>query len=119
MKKQNIIQEKSFKFAIEIINLYKVLKAKQEYDLARQILRSGTSIGANIEESIAAQSKKDFLSKVSIALKEARETNYWLKLLGESKLLPTQFFFLKNDSIELITIMSSIVKTVKEQLKIK
>ncbi|RLD73133.1 MAG: four helix bundle protein [Bacteroidetes bacterium] len=117
MKKQNVIQEKSFKFAIEIIKLYKVLKSQHEYDLARQVLRSGTSIGANIEESIAAQSKKDFLSKVSISLKEARETNYWLRLLDVSELLPIEFSFLKNNSLELITIMSSIVKTLKEQLK--
>ena len=116
--KQNIIQDKSFKFAIKIIELYKVLKAKQEFDLARQILRSGTSIGANIEESIAAQSKKDFLSKISISLKEARETYYWLKLLDATELLPTKFSFLKDDCNELITIMSSIVKTLKEQMKI-
>jgi len=73
MKSENIIQQKTFAFAIRIVNVYKHL-------LSKQLLRSGTSIGANIEESIGGQSNKDFLSKISIAYKEARETVYWLKL---------------------------------------
>ncbi len=74
MKKENLIKEKSYKFVLDIIKLYKFLTSKNEYVLSKQILRSGTSIGANIEESQAAQSKKDFISKLSIANKEARET---------------------------------------------
>ncbi len=83
--KENIIQQKSFVFAIRIINLYKHLTVqKKEYVLSKQILRSGTSIGANIEESIGGRSDKEFLFKLEIAYKEARETVYWLKLLKET-----------------------------------
>ncbi|MFQ6614921.1 MAG: four helix bundle protein [Fidelibacterota bacterium] len=79
------IQKRSFDFSLKIVNLYKHLRYDQkEYVLSKQILRSGTSIGANIEEAYAAQSKKDFISKMNIALKEARETYYWLRLLKES-----------------------------------
>ena len=82
MAKYNILQDKSFTFAVKIINLYKYLcDEKKEFVLSKQILRCGTSIGANIEEAIGGQSDKDFLSKLSIAYKEARETIYWLKLL--------------------------------------
>jgi len=82
MKQDNIIQEKSFAFAVRIVNLYKYLcDEKKEFILSKQILRSGTSIGANIEESIGGQSDKDFFTKITIAYKEARETVYWLKLL--------------------------------------
>lgn len=88
MKKNNIIQQKSFSFAIRIVNLYKYLiSEKKEFILSKQLLRSGTSIGANIEESIGGQSDKDFLSKISIAYKEARETIYWLKLLNAANYL--------------------------------
>ena len=117
MLKENIIQEKSFRFSISIIRLYKQLCANHEFDIARQILRSGTSIGANIEESIGVQSKKDFLSKINIALKKVRETNYWIKLLDDSNILPAEFEYLKADSLEIVTIISSIVKTLKKQLK--
>ena len=82
MKQENIIQEKSFAFAIRIVNLYKYLcDVKKEFILSKQVLRSGTSIGANIEESIEGQSDKDFLANVNIAYKKARETVFWLELL--------------------------------------
>jgi len=82
MKQNNIIQDKSFAFAVRIVNLYKYLcEEKKEFVLSKQILRSGTSIGANVEESIGGQSDKDFFTKLTIAYKEARETAYWLKLL--------------------------------------
>ena len=82
MKQENIIQVKTFDFAVRIVNLYKYLcEEKKEFILSKQILRSSTSIGANIEESIGEQSDRDFLTKVTIAYKEARETVYWLKLL--------------------------------------
>ncbi len=78
MRINNVIEEKSFKFALRIINLYKFLRSeKKEYIMSKQILRSGTSVGANIAEGVEAQSKKDFISKLSIALKEANETKYW------------------------------------------
>lgn len=84
--KDNLIQRKSFEFAVIIVNLYKSLvEIKKEFVLSKQLLRSGTSIGANVEEAIGGQSKKDFVAKLSIAYKETRETIYWLKLLRETK----------------------------------
>ena len=77
--KENIILTKSFDFSLKIIGLYKLLREKNEFLLSKQLFRSGTSIGANIEEAIAAQSRKDFISKLSIAAKESRETPYWLR----------------------------------------
>ena len=82
MKQENIILNKSFAFSVRIVNLYKYLcSEKKEYVLSKQLLRSGTSIGANVNEAQAAQSKNDFISKMSIASKEARETKYWIELL--------------------------------------
>lgn len=78
--KENLIANKTFDFALSIIDLYIKLKKENEFIISKQIMRSGTSIGANVEEAIAAQSKKDFINKLSIASKEARETKYWLKL---------------------------------------
>ena len=75
--KNNVVLNKSFDFALEIIELYKILKSKNEFVISKQLLRSGTSIGANVEEATAAQTKKDFITKMSIASKEARETRYW------------------------------------------
>jgi four helix bundle protein len=86
--KENIIKDKSFNFAIRIINLYKYLTYhKKEFILSKQILRSGTSIGANIEEALGGFSKKDFIAKLTISYKEARETFYWLRLLNETNYL--------------------------------
>ena len=83
--KKNIVKDKSFQFSLEIIKLYQYLiKTKSEYILSKQVLRSGTSIGANIEEGLVAQSKKEFIAKLNISLKEAHETHYWLRLLKES-----------------------------------
>ena len=88
MNENNIVQQKSFSFAIRIVNAYKYLVSeKKEFVFSKQLLRSGTSIGANIEESIGAQSDKDFFTKITIAYKEARETTYWLKLLKETEYL--------------------------------
>lgn len=111
--KDNIVQTKSFAFAIEIINLYKnLVENKKEYTLSKQLLRSGTSIGANVEEAIGGQSRKDFVAKFSIAYKEARETIYWLKLLKESKYVEA---VVANEMIdrcdELARIISSILKS--------
>jgi len=115
MKQNNIIQEKSFAFAIRIVNLYKYLcEEKREFILSKQILRSGTSIGANIEESIGGQSDKDFLAKLSIAYKEARETIYWLKLLFATDYLnQEQADSLLKDAEELCKIIGKIQITMK------
>lgn len=114
---KSIITEKSFQFALEIVNLYKELKSKNEFILSKQILRSGTSVGANVEEANAGQSRKDFINKMSIALKEARESHYWLRLLNESKLVTLDYskYLLLNE--EIIKILTSIIKTSQENLK--
>jgi four helix bundle protein len=113
--KGNILQQKSFNFAIRIINAYKYLKdSKKEFVLSKQLLRSGTSIGANIEEALGGQSKSDFISKISVAYKEARETSYWIKLLRNTGILSEQETnSLLADTEELLKIMGKIQKTIK------
>ncbi len=108
---ESIIQQKSFAFALEIIRLYRELKRKGEHVLSRQVLRSGTSIGANVEEASAGQSRKDFLAKVAIASKEARETRYWLRLLQKSQLVKIDVSSALDQVDELIRILTAIVKT--------
>lgn len=117
MEKQNIISTKTFNFSLKIIKLYTELKTQNEFVLSKQLLRSGTSIGANVEEASAAQSKRDFITKMSIASKEARETKYWLRLLNESKLTDINFQALIEDVEEIIKIVTSIVKTSQENLR--
>lgn len=110
--KENLVKDKSYQFALRIIELYKILVQANEYVMSRQLLKSGTSIGANIEESLAGQSRADFLSKMSIASKEARETHYWLRLLRDSQTVPNDKIApLLAESESLINILSSIVKT--------
>jgi len=114
--KENIIIQKSYSFALEIVKLYKMLVEKKEFVLSKQILRSGTSIGANIHEAVASESKKDFVHKLGIALKEARETGYWLNLLKDSDYLSgNEFEKLNNSCEELIRILKSIILTTKER----
>lgn len=110
---ENIIVDKSFNFAVRIVNLNKYLNNEQkEYVLSKQLLRSGTSIGANVSEAERAQSKADFISKMSIALKEANETNYWLKLLYKTDYLnKSQYDSINTDINELISILIAICKT--------
>ncbi|MDZ7936463.1 MAG: four helix bundle protein [Emticicia sp.] len=117
MKEDNIVQQKSFAFAIRIVNLYKFLIAeKKEFVLSKQLLRSGTSVGANIEESIGGQSDKDFLSKLSIAYKEARESIYWLKLLKATDYLTEeQADSLLKDAEEICKILGKIQITLKNR----
>jgi four helix bundle protein len=110
----NIVREKSFSFALEIISLYKQLQREKEFVLSRQMLRSGTSIGANIEEALAGQSRRDFLAKMSIASKEARETRYWLVLLQQSKLTDLDLQPAIRQAEALMKILTSIVKTTAE-----
>jgi four helix bundle protein len=111
---KSVIHNKSFHFALEIIELYKKLQADREYVLSKQLLRSGTSIGANVEEAIAGQSRRDFLSKMAVASKEARETRYWLVLLQKSNLTKAELNPAIRNIEELIRILTSIVKTTSE-----
>ncbi|RWZ86532.1 MAG: four helix bundle protein [Hydrotalea sp. AMD] len=115
-KKENIVMNKSYVFALRIIKLYKHLLAEQkEYVLSKQILRSGTAIGALVKEAEHAQSKADFINKMNIALKEANETEYWLMLLKDSDYLDERSFqSIHSDSSELIKLLASIVKTSKQ-----
>ncbi len=115
--KENLIQVKSFQFSIEIIKLYKKLREQQEFVISKQILRSGTSIWANVEEAIAGQSKKDFLTKIFIALKEARETKYRLRLLQETDLYEGNVENYLKDIESVINILTKITKTTWESLK--
>ncbi|MGI8965554.1 MAG: four helix bundle protein [Limisphaerales bacterium] len=111
---KSIIREKSLAFALDVIEVYKKLIEEREFVLSKQLLRFGTSIGANIEEAIAAQSRRDFLSKMSIASKEARETRYWLILLQTSKLTKINLGEIIEKVDELVRILTSIVKTTSE-----
>ena len=114
----SIVGEKSFRFAVRTVNLYKYLYEKKEYVLSRQILRSGTSIGANISEALEAQSDKDFLSKMCIALKETAETIYWLRLLHETEYITDiQFTSMNRDACELKALLSSIIKTKRSRME--
>lgn len=116
MQKSNIIKEKTYQFALDIITLYKKMRDQKEFILSKQVVRSGTSIGANVEEASAAQSRKDFISKMAISSKEARETNYWLRLLRDSKLCgEIDYSELIKKSEEIIKILTSIVKTSQKQ----
>jgi len=116
-KTDSIIQQKSYAFALVVIALYKNLVTdKKEFVLSKQVLRSGTSIGANIQEAVASQSKRDFIHKLSISLKEARETQYWLNLLKDSSYIPKpEFNKLNNSCDEIKKILTSIILTTKER----
>jgi four helix bundle protein len=114
--KQNLIQDRTFQFALDIIKIYLQMVDQKEYVLSKQLLRSGTSIGANVEEAIGGQTKKEFLTKMNISLKESRETNYWLRLLKESDFLKVNFEPSLKESKELINILSAIVKTTKNSI---
>ena len=116
VKMKSIVKEKAFRFALDVIQLYQRLKRKNEFVLSKQLLRSATSIGANIEEALAAQSRKDFLSKMSIASKEARETHYWLQLMSASKLENEDYSSFLAKIEESHKMLTSIVKTTKEKL---
>jgi len=119
MKTENVIQEKSYAFAIRIVKLYRYLtEKKSEYVLSKQVLRSGTSIGANIEEGIGGQSQKDFFAKLNIAYKEARETHYWLRILRDTGYLSAkESAAILSNCDEILKIIGSIIKTMKMKLK--
>lgn len=117
---ENEVLSLSFAFAVRVVNLYRYLcEQKNEYVLSKQLLHSGTSIGANVNEAQEAQSKKDFVSKMSIALKEARETKYWIQLLSETDYLPSQHTKVKTLLSELnsiIKLLSSIIISSKASM---
>lgn len=113
--KENLIVTGTYDFAIQVMTLARVLREKKEYDLASQFWRAGTSIGANVEEAQAAQSRADFQSKMSIAAKEARETRYWLRLARDGKLVPEAKAGPLLEQVEsILRILTSIVKTTSE-----
>jgi four helix bundle protein len=114
--KTNIFKVKAFSFALDSIHLYRILLEKREFVISRQLLRSATSIGANVEEATAAQSRKDFISKMAIASKEARETRYWLKLLDESHFVDMELNQMIDKVEEINKILTSIVKSSQENL---
>lgn len=115
---ESIIAHKSFQFAIRVVRLYKHLCIKEkEFVLSKQLLRCGTSIGANVQESLQGQSRKDFLAKMNIALKEASETKYWIRLLFATEYLSEmEYSSILEDCTELEKLLTSIVKTTKDTL---
>lgn len=117
MKENNVVQEKSYQFAVRAIKLYRhLIKFKGEDALTRQFLRCSTSIGANIEEGIGAQSRADFISKMSIAYKEARETIYWLRLFHDTDYLTEQEFnSIHNNADELCRLLNTILQSSKNK----
>lgn len=114
--KDSIISIKSLEFSKKVISCYKQLLLDKEYVLSKQFLKSGTSIGANIQEAYEAQSKKDFIHKMSIAFKESRETMYWIKLLGDADPSSCNYYDLTAHLEEIIKLLSSTIKTSKENL---
>jgi four helix bundle protein len=119
MTKNNILADKSVDFAIRMAKCYKYLMdEKKEFIMSKQLFRSGTSIGANIHEAIQAQSKSDFVSKLSISMKEASETSYWLVVLHKAEVLDAAIYSsLKNDIDELIRLLVSTIKTTKKNIE--
>lgn len=112
--KENVIVTKTFDFALSIVNLLVQLKKENEFIISKQILRSATSVGANVEEAIAAQSRKDFIHKMSIASKEARETKYWLRLLDKSNLTSISMSNYLIEIEHILNIITKIIKTTQE-----
>jgi four helix bundle protein len=119
MKENNILQEKSYAFAIRIVNAYQFLSnEKKEYILSKQLLRSGTSIGANTEEAIGGQSERDFFAKLNIVYKEARECHYWIRLMKDTNYFDEpQANSLLIDCDEILKIVGSIIRTLKSKFK--
>ena len=113
--KENIVLDKTYAFASRIVKLYKYLSTeRKEYVLSKQVLRSGTSIGANVEEAVAASSRADFINKLTVAAKEARETTYWLRLLHDNEYLPAPLFeSIYQDIDEIKKIIGSIIISTK------
>lgn len=117
--RENVVLDKSYAFALAVIDAYKKMVAQRELVLSKQLLRCGTSIGANVEEAQAAQSTRDFISKLSIACKEARESRYWLRLLDRSQLCKIDFAALLAQVEELIRLLCAILKSASKRLTAK
>ena len=116
MKTENLIVTMTFDFSLTIIELYKQLVEQKEFILSKQLLRSATSIGANVEEATAGQSKKDFVAKMAIASKEARETRYWLRLLNHSNLVQLDYSNYLVSIENIINVLTKIVKTAQSTI---
>ena len=113
--KDSIVKNKSYAFALRIINLSRWLREQREFEISKQVLRCGTSIGSNVEESLAGLSRADFVAKMGIASKEARETYYWLRLLRDSKIAPeVRMSSLVEECEQIVKILTAIVKTSQE-----
>lgn len=118
LKKENVIKSKTISFALRIVNVYKFLQEKREFVMSKQLLRSGTSIGALVRESEHAESKMDFVHKLAISQKEANESDYWLELLYKSEFIDGNMFqSLNQDLQEIQKILSSIIITTKKNFK--
>ncbi len=115
---EGIVSKKSYAFALRVIKLYKLLSGeRKEFVLSKQLLRSGTAVGALIKEAEHAQSKADFLNKMNVSLKETNETEYWLRLLKDSDYISLrEFNAINDDSLEIIRLLASIVKSTKESI---
>lgn len=115
MPRYNAVQAKSYEFALGVVGLYRALCSRREYVLSRQLVKSGTGVGSNVEEAIAGQSRADFVSKMAIARKEARESQYWLRILLDSGLVtPTEAEPLKAKAKELVRILTSIILSTRK-----
>ncbi len=115
---ESIVKQKSYDFALEVVRFCAQLRDRKHFEISSQLLRSGTSIGANVEEALAGRSRKEFFAKMSIASKEARETNYWLRLIRDAAILDgQQCRTLLEKSEELIMMLTSIVKTGDDERK--
>jgi four helix bundle protein len=117
MSKNNWILDASFEFSLEMVELYKEMIKNKEYIFARQLLKSATSIGANVEEAMAGQSRKDFISKMSIASKEARETRYWLRLLDKSQLVYGDYAKHLASIEHIVNVLTKIIKTSQQPIQ--
>ncbi len=118
---KSILKDKSYHFAVRVVNLFKFLQSeKKEFILSKQLMRSGTSVGALVREAEFAESKADFIHKLAIAQKECNESIYWLELLNETEyLLESEFMSMNNDAIEVIKLITSSIKTAKSKLNTK
>ena len=117
MPYQNVVQEKSYALALEIVKISKMLERSHDYVISKQLLKSGTSIGANIEEALQAQSRPDFIAKLSIAHKEAFETRFWLRLIVDSKLIPEKNVLIAQNLLrEVLALLTAILKTTKQSV---
>ena len=116
--KNNLIKDKSYSFAIRIVTVARWLRSRKEFDLSSQVLRAGTGIGSNVEEAWAGISRRDFISEMGIASKEAREAHFWLRLLRDARVVPSRKIEpLLSESLELVRILTAILKTSQSKIR--